>query len=250
MHISGGLKTYIAGAGIAVTAYFSAVEASALVIMPGESAMLPAVTGATNPELVGTLLNDTSQTADFEPLDIFFAMYTYRDRVVRSDVGGATIIAPQLDTIGNNTGTVYFVDELMLSGYAGFQTDVSYRTDASGDRGPTRVERSIDGNDLHFIFEFPLILGTLTSQPQQSSFPINILTDANSFEATGTASIFARNDTDVSDTFSFALTNVSAPARVDFPIGPNPPTGVPTPPAFVLWLSGLTYLGFALKRRT
>jgi len=226
---------------------FYSININAAIITAGESISVPSATAISNPELAGTILNDNNLDLILYRQDAFLASYHYNNRVVRSDAGGATIFAPQLNWLNNITGFDFFIDQILLDGYAGIQTDVFYRTDATGDRGPTSVSRSANGDRLLFDFGFPIFSGNLVQEAHQDSFPINILTNANSFELTGTATIFARSTEDITQTFSITLLNVAVPTFADFPIGPNPPNGVSAPHVIILVLSCL--FGILLRPR-
>jgi hypothetical protein len=63
---------------------------------------------------------------------------------------------------------------LVTSDFAGWDTDVEYRTDGLGDKEPTRATRSADGSDVTFIF------GNSLFSSEESLF-MHILTNAKAF---------------------------------------------------------------------
>lgn len=220
---------------------------NAALISPGGSISVPATDIATTPELAGAVINDNNININlFDDLPLFTSNYTYSNRVIRSDTNAATIIAPQLTWLNNITPFDFFIDQILLDGYFGVQTDIFYRTDAVGDRGPTNVERSLNGDQLLFTFGFPLFNGNLNQEAHQDSLPINILTDANAFELTGTATIFARSTEDITNTFTVTIFDLAVPTFVD-----EPPVTVSEPSS--LTFSFLAFIGAltcAYRRKT
>ena len=156
---------------------------------------------------------------------------------MRSDVTGSVIISPRLrDPINTSVGDVV-VDGFSIDGYAGWTTDIVYRTDSLGDVGPTFVERSADGDTLTFTFGFPLLLGNLVQEIQQESLFINMLTDAPAFETTGRATFFGRSEAYPDQILQVSIGGIAVPAAARIPL----------PAPLALMLAGL--VGTTLVRR-
>lgn len=210
----------------------------AVPVLPGSSEALPGTTLAASPELAGSVIyDDASQYYDFNPAPLFLAGHRYRDRVVRSDATGNVIIAPRLIDPTNNFPSRVFVDGFSLTGYAGWATDISYRTDLDGDRGPTLVERSADGDELMFTFGFPLLIDYLLGQPQETSLFVNILTDAPTFETTGRATFFGRSEASPGQVLTFSIGGIAVPAAAQIPL----------PASVTLLIPGLAWSAVAAR---
>lgn len=202
------IKGTIAGLALALLA----PGAMAVPLLPGNSVLLPGTTAAARPELAGTIVFDDVDTQLNVLNQLTFAGYSYQNRVVRSDVTNTAIISPRLRDSFNVSFNDLFLDGFSVTGYAGWATDVDYRTDTLGDRGPTFVERSADGDVLTFTFGFPLISGNLFAEPHEESFFIDILTDAPSFALTGTATLDHRNLSWPGGGFTTQYTGIAVPS--------------------------------------
>lgn len=206
------------------------VLASAVALLPGDTQLVPGATAASNPELGGTVLyDDASQFYDIDPALIYAVGHVYQDRVVASATTGTMIIAPRLRDGANPSFRDIFIDGFSLTGYAGWSTDVFYRTDSLGDRGPTLGARSADGDVLTFTFGFPLRLGNLLAEPREDSLFINILTDAPAFETTGRATFFGHSEDNPSQVLQVSIGGLAVPAAAQ----------VPLPETLLLLLAGL-----------
>ncbi|MBV7299683.1 PEP-CTERM sorting domain-containing protein [Enterovibrio paralichthyis] len=225
---------------------FTAVS-NATPITAGDSVLLPGTTVVSNPELAGTVVRDDLKpyydlNPDLHPL--FIAGHHYQDRVVQSDVTGSLIFASRLRDPINVTGRDFLIDSIVLDGYSGFQTDVFYRTDGLGDRGPTFVERSADGDDLTFLFGFPLLLQNLVQEIQDESLFINILTDATAYNTSGTATIYGRiqDGANAGQLVQATVEGIAVPTRRQVKI--------PEPSTLVVLLSGMALLTVRVRRHS
>lgn len=222
--------------------YTCAVSSSlhAAVVSPGESVFLSGTTLSLNPELAGTDRYDFSDYYDFrpDPIPAGWGHY-YKSQAIQSDLSKSLVFSLQL--VGGFNITQYsavYIDTISLSGYTGWTTDIFYRTDAMGDRGPTSVQRSANGDQLLFSFAFPLTLNNLVGGVLEESYPIQILTDAQAFDTTGRAIINGRSLNGLTGEwgeFEVYLTDLAVP------------TAVPLPASLPLLLSAIGLL-FGLKR--
>lgn len=207
----------------------------AIPLLPGDSALLNGTTALINPGLNGTVINDDiAGYLSIHPESPHFVFgHQYQNRVVRSDETGTVVIAPRLRDPFNVTGDKALIDSFSIDGYAGWEVEVNYRTDGEGDRGPTSVNRSDDGDVLTFNFGFPLIIGNLLGMAQEESFFINILTDATEFTTTGTASMFGRHLDYPGDIFEASIGGIAVPSAA---------VSVPEPSTLFLLLAGFSGL--------
>lgn len=227
-------RSLIAGLFVAICAS----KAIAIPLLPDNSILLNGTIAAINPELSGSVINDNiAGYLHLQPDSPHFTFgYEYQNRVVRSDETGNVIIAPRLRNPFNVTSGLGLIDSFSINGYAGWDVDVNYRTDGEGDRGPTSVDRSADGDVLTFTFGFPLVIGNLLGMVQEESFFINILTDAPEFTTTGTATLFGRNLFYPDELFSASIGGIAVPASAR----------VPEPSIILLLLAGFS--GLFLRR--
>lgn len=121
-----------------------------------------------------------------------------QDRVVRLDADGTLVVAPRLRnmtvTIFENTITV--VDDITLTGFAGVDVEIFYRTDGLGEVAPATFTRSADGDSLTFTFDIDEEANTLASYPVLSedrdfrdTYVLSINTNATAFGTNGTVTI-------------------------------------------------------------
>lgn len=209
-----------------VTALLAGV-AQAAPLPPGGLIGLSGTTVAAEPALAGTVQDDT-----LRPFAIGFGggiglTGVVQDRVVLSNDLGTLIFAPRIrDTLGTAGVVPLEILSISLTGYAGYTTDVEYRTDGLGDAGPDTVSRSADGDTLNFRYT-----GSPLLPPDESLFP-SILTDATQFAPVGTALIVARTSP-TSGPFSVTLQGINVP--------------VPEPTSAGLLLGGL-FAGVVRRR--
>ncbi|HFD32314.1 MAG TPA: hypothetical protein ENJ28_06365 [Gammaproteobacteria bacterium] len=220
------------------------LEVSAISIQPGNAIFLSGTTVLTNPELGGTVINDNIDGFfKIEPESPLFSFgQQYQNRVVRSEETGTVIIAPRLRDPFNVTGGQALIDGFSINGYAGWEVDVNYRSDGVGDKGPTFVDRSADGDVLTFTFGFPLVINNLFGEIQEESFFINILTDAPKFITTGRATLFGRNLDYPDEFFEASIGGIAVPSSADV-------NAAPVPASALLFGSGLLGLVGMVRRK-
>ncbi|TWT78030.1 hypothetical protein Pla123a_18300 [Posidoniimonas polymericola] len=200
-----GLSVVLANAAIAD-------RAAAAVLNAGDLAPLFGTTSAGDPRLAGTVQSDALHP--FEILGNFGEVLlsgNLQDRVVESNTEGTLIFAPRLrDLVGAPFAPDMEVRAVFVDGYAGFQTEVEYRTDGLGDVGPSFGLRSFSGDGLQYLFGVDDLLA-----PEESYF-VSTLTDATDFAPIGTARIVARNIIS-GEFFETTLTGINVPVRMPEP---------------------------------
>lgn len=209
----------------------------------GGSTFVTGTTSAADPELAGVVQNDDILTTPLlhvpDPSSFFFVGFDIQNRVTRSDTQGTMIFGPRIRFTHNVTGGNFLIDSLLLYGYGDFATDVAYRTDGLGDRGPTFANRSADGDTLNFDFGFPLVVGNLVQSVKEESHFLSIKTDATHFENTGRATIFGRHVDYPGQTFRLDYSGLAVPTAAP----------VPVPASFLLMLGGFgAFFGLRWKK--
>ncbi|MCK9606189.1 MAG: hypothetical protein M0R33_07010 [Methylomonas sp.] len=224
------INTLVRMASVAAFASLFTTPVFAAVVAPGASAFLPGTSLSATPALNGSVVYTNSLAYDLDPsIALFVGHGEVTNQAIRSNLADSLIFALQLLGPINITADDVLIDSIILNGYAGWQTDIHYRSDTAGDRGPSFVERSANGDNLQFTFGFPLFLGNLTQEAHEESFPIEILTNADAFETSGRATI--RGRTVVGNT----------PLQVSIG-GLAVPTVVPLPASCWLFLAGIGVL--------
>jgi len=149
--------------------------ADATLLAPGGAIALSGTTAAAQPELGAVVLVD-----DLIPYQIFGGgvghplLYegNLQARVARSTMSGNLIFGYRLrDPSGGLNG---IMSTLEANNFAGWSTDVEYRTDGLGTKAPTRATRSGDGSDVSFIFGNSLF-------SSEESYFMHILTDSKAY---------------------------------------------------------------------
>lgn len=182
----------------AVAALACSAHGALVNLTPNSGAGLAGTTSAVDTELVGTtnaMLDDLLPfqifSEDAEPALLYEGVLQNRI-VVSDDTGDYHFYYRILDTNGSLNGVVASV---ITTGYDGWQTRVEYRTDALGDKGPTRAERSIDGDLLLFIFGDPFFA-------PEESLPFFIATDAQAHTFADTTIVLATGESVTLKTFA------------------------------------------------
>ena len=198
--------------------------ASAVVVEPGGTAFIPGTTLSAYPELGGTTIYESTDHYEISSPNIAFptiAGHVYKNQVIQSDLSGNLVFSLQLiDGFNATEYSTIYIDAISLSGYAGWDADIVYRTDAVGDLGPTFVQRSNDGDLFELSFGFPLALNNLTEGVRQDSLPIQILTGAQAFDTSGRAVVNARGLSSATgewDAIEVYMTGLAVPAAVPLP---------------------------------
>lgn len=226
--------------GVLIGALLAAPAAHAVPVAPGDSVFLPGTTLADRPDLAGPdLQNDQLLLQVGHPIwpEGIAAGWSVRQQVLRSDVTGALVFSTQLIWSYNITPGDFLVDAIWLDGWGDAVTDVDYRTDLSGDRGPSFATRTDDGQRLDLGFGFPLFSGNLTGEPHENSTPIVVATDAKAFDTTGTFTVVGRFSDRPGEVFVGRIDGLAVPMAAP----------VPEPAGWALMALGTAAL--ALKRR-
>lgn len=229
-------------AALALFAASALAPAQAVPVAPGASVLLPGTTLAERPDLAGVdLVADSFSVRVGHPLAplAFGAGWQVRHQVVRSDATGALVMSVQLIWDYNIAPADFLVDAIWLDGWGGFEVDADYRTDLSGDRGPTSATRSDGGDRLELGFAFPLFSGNLMGDVHQDAMPIVVATDATAFDDSGVLTVVGRFSDRPGETFVGRVTGLAAPVAAP----------VPEPAAWATMALGLAALGTALRRR-
>lgn len=178
-------------------------------VAPGDTVALSGSTFGSHPEWGGTSVDDGNV-----PFEIRNAGGTVilsgnlQDRVSRSRTLGTLQFIPRLRDTISPTGTARIV-RMVVEGHAGFDLNIEYGTDGSGEIGPGQVERSAgDGNTLDFSFAANPIA------PTDESYFIHIVTGTMGYAKVGRVTIYAE-ESPGGAIFSTTLENTNAPVAVD-----------------------------------
>ena len=220
---------------------FLATPILAAPLPPGAVIFPTGTTFAADNDQGGTVINDNLIPVTFGG-PLLIARYNVQNRVVRSTNLGSLIFSPRIrDPFNNGFASRFEIVAFRLTGFAdAMLTDVDFRTDGLGDKGPSSVSRSADGNVLTFRYSDPLINDAFDPPGVRdtSYFPA-IKTTATHFSLTGSMTILGR----------------SAGADPDDPLtsitvrGIAVPTVIPLPASAVLLLAGIAGLGVVGRRK-
>lgn len=231
-----------------VVAVFGNTAAMSAPLVPGDTIMMPGSTAASNPDLVGGIVQDSILTTNTQQVPpgsnplVNFADFEVQNRVMRSDADGNLIFAPRILFSRNVTPYPLLVNRVEMWGFSDFAIDASYRVDGVGDRGPTTGSRSADGQTLSFDFGFPLFVSNLFAGPQEESYFFSLKSETSSFANTGRLSIFAEavGDPVQGTVYRFDVGGLAVPTT----------TVVPLPASMVMLIGAIAALfSQALRRR-
>ncbi|MBL3705797.1 hypothetical protein GI582_24125 [Sulfitobacter sp. BDSS02] len=229
-------------------AVLGGTAAVAAPLVPGDTIMMPGSTAASNPDLVGSVVQDSipmTNTRQVPPGSnplVNFADFEVQNRVLRSDADGNLIFAPRILFGRNVTPFPLLVNRVEMWGFSDFAIDASYRVDDVGDRGPTTGSRSADGQTLSFDFGFPLFVNNLFAGPQEESYFFSLKSETSSFANTGRLSIFAEavGDPVQGRVYRFDVGGLAVPTT----------TVVPLPASMVMLIGAIAALfSQSLRRR-
>jgi hypothetical protein len=226
--------------GALLGALVATPAAQAVPVAPGDSVFLPGTTLADRPDLAGVdLQNDPLLLRVGHPFwpEGMAAGWSVRQQVLRSDVTGALVFSTQLIWSYNITLGDFLVDAIWLDGWGNAVTDVDYRTDLSGDRGPSFATRTDDGQRLDLGFGFPLFSGNLTGEPHEDSMPIVVATSATAFANSGAFTVVGRFSDRPGEVFVGRVDGLAVPVA----------SPVPEPAGWALMTLGT--LALALRQR-
>lgn len=190
---------------LALAAALSAGTTQAAILSPGGVAALAGTTSAARPELAATVQDDPLRPFAIDIGGGVGLTGNLQDRVGLSHDLSTLIFAPRIrDTLNTPGVPPLEILSISLTGYAGYSTDIEYRTDGLGDAGPDTVSRSVDGDTLNFRYTASPLL------PPDESLFISILTDATEFAPIGSALIVARTGPD-GNPFSTTIQGINVP---------------------------------------
>lgn len=173
------LKT-IAAAG-AVAAFAGLAAAQPIALVPGAGTGLSGTTVGDAPELAGPIIRDVALPVQvFGAGQVLLYQAVLQDRVVQSALTGELHFYRRLlNTNGSLNGQL---SSVQTTGFAGWETDVEWRLDGLGDVGPSRAQRSADGNILAFLFGNPIFA------PEETTF-FFAATNAEAFDTSGQVAV-------------------------------------------------------------
>ncbi len=179
--------------------------AHAVPLTPGGLVSTVGTTTGASPDLAGVPVFEDLQdfriiTADLGPF-FFTVGGEIENRVVRSGNLDTLIFQPRIVSTTNIDVAIdrFAVTAFRLEGFGDFATDVDFLTDGPGDKGPTAVSRSLDGDTLDFFYFDSLFIDNLSMGLKEASFFPTILTDATNYATTGSLTVFGRDITDPDD---------------------------------------------------
>ncbi|MCU7798541.1 MAG: PEP-CTERM sorting domain-containing protein [Candidatus Thiodiazotropha sp. (ex Myrtea spinifera)] len=223
-----------------VTTLAISTSALAVPLLPGGVIFPAGDTVVTAPNTAGVVRNDNLLPFSFDITAFTGVGGNVQNRVAESSLLNTMVFAPRIRDTYNTATRNFMITGFRLDGYAGWDTDVGYRTDGLGDRGPSVISRSAGGGKLTFRYlegSELSVSGLLGGTQEESLFPY-ITTDAPSYELTGTMTLFGYDVADRSNLLSVELAGLAVPASV------------PEPSAIWLLGSGLLgLLGFTRQRK-
>ncbi|MDA8362581.1 MAG: hypothetical protein M0Z84_01930 [Gammaproteobacteria bacterium] len=212
----------------------ASATALATLVPAGSSALLSGTTAAADPSLAGTVLQDVVSPFTID-LGSGSTLNGYvQDRVVRESGSGTLDFYYRLfngtDTDGCMLSSDGSIGVAQRSGYAGYSTDVNYRTDGLGSVAPSGASRTAGGDGVLFGFLSNPIA------PGQTSLFFFVHTQATAYNDLGTGTLIGFN----------AQGGFGQTQFMTFE-----PAPVPISPAVWLFASGLLgLLGVAWRSRT
>ena len=228
------------GAVFLTALMLGAPAALAVPLVPGGVIFPTGTTSAARPELGGVVQNDNliPFTINSTNGGLFTTGGNVQNRVALSTLNNTLIFAPRIRDTFNLIGpNAFFISAFQLDGYAGWMTDVDFRTDGLGDKGFTSVSRSATGDLMTFRYDDPLQIDSIAPGLQEESLFPSILTDATDFALTGTMTIFGFVEGDPGNLLSVTVDGIAVP------VAP-----IPLPAGGWLLLMGLAGLAIARRR--
>lgn len=221
----------------AFAALMFSTTVNAAPLLPGSVIFPTGDTVATAPATAGVVQNDNLISFSFDITPFTHVGGNVQNRVVESGLLNTTIFSPRIRDTYNIATLGFEIIGFSLDGYAGWDTDIGYRTDGLGDKGPTSVSRSADGDRLTFRYGNPLFVSGLLGGPREESLFPYIVTNAANYAFTGSMRLFGVDVAHPERLFSVELTGLAVPATVPEPT--------------IAWLFGTGLLGLMgiTKRR-
>jgi hypothetical protein len=202
----------------------TAGDAAAASLEAPDLEALAGTTAAASPELEGIVLEDVIRPFAIEWGAGQSVTGTIQDRIVRSDVDNTLIFSYRIINDTTSDAPLRFV---MREDYAGFTTDVDWRSDGLGMIGPNFATRSFDGSQVSFFFN-----GQAMIDPGEDSYFFFIKTDATTYNEGGQGVIAVTGSENNGRSFHFDTFQ---------------PLVVPLPNALFLFVSGI--VGLVLVKR-
>lgn len=185
---------------------------------------LAGTTAAAQPELEGVVLEDVLRPFAIEWGAGQSVTGTIQDRVVQSNIDNTLIFSYR---IINDTTSDAPISFAMRDDYAGFTTDVDWRSDGLGMTSPNFAARSFDGSQVSFFFN-----GQAKIDPGEDSYFFFIKTDATTYNEGGQGTVAVTGSTTNGRSFHFDTFQ---------------PVVVPLPSALYMFVAGL--MGLVLVKR-
>lgn len=202
----------------------SALPAQAVLLAPGDTALLSGTTVAAEPQLAGTVLVDELIDFTFSAGpgagDIFG---TVQQRVVRSSVDGTIDFYWR---VMNSANSAAAIGSFRIGNFVSPEYNANWRIDGLGDKAPDSANRFTGTFDSYINFNFNLFSDAREDglRPGQSSYFLLLDTTATNYEKTAT----------------YDLTNM-AQNPISGSFAAYGPSAVPVPAA--AWLLGSGLLG-------
>jgi hypothetical protein len=187
---------------------------------------LAGTTAAAQPELAGVVLEDVLRPFTIEWGAGQSVTGTIQDRVVRSEVDNTLIFSYRIINDATSDAPLSFA---MRDDYAGFTTDVDWRSDGLGMIGPSFAMRNFDGSEVSFFFN-----GLGKIDPGEDSYFFFIKTDATAYNEAGDGVVAVTGST-TGRSFHFSTF--------------QPLAAVPLPSSLLMFVSGIVGLMLVQRRR-
>lgn len=231
------MKTMYAKLIVTIAGFVLSAAGQAAVVAPGSVVNLLGDTAVTAPTTTGVVQNDDLLAFSIPITNFTNVGGNVQNRVVLSDDLGTMVFLPRIRDTFNIATEGFEISAFRLDGYAGWNTDIGFRSDGLGDTGPSNVSRSVDGDTLTFRYDDPMFISGIAPGPQEESLFPYIVTDAQAFELTGSMTIFGYDTANPDELLSVTITDLAVP------------TVVPLPAPFVLLGSGIVVLmGLASRK--
>lgn len=155
--------------------------------LPGITVAVYGTRVASRPELAGVVQNDNLIPFEIRNAtgQVIFAGKV-QNRVVRSNTTGTLVFSFFIrDTTPGLPGRI---TEIRRDGFGGFKFDANYSLDSLGTIGPDRVNYTLDGTAVRFLFgKNPVMSGAM-------SYSCFVFTDATKFDAKAGSMVITADD--------------------------------------------------------
>lgn len=193
---------------VAALALLSASPAHAVLLGPGDLAVLPGTTSAAEPQLAGLIIVD--ENIPFSFLSTTGTIFgTVQQRIVRSDLDGTLDFYWRVE---NNADSAEAIGSFRVGNFVSPEYNANYRTDGLGDVGPDSANRFSSPFESYVNFNFDMGL-----QPGESSYFMLLDTTATHFAPTAIFDVTNIGQTHIStlfDAYSPTETVVPEPASL------------------------------------